>query len=142
MCSLRCASATSVTALCFHGPKINPTLKPAGRVGRLPRCTLVADVNSLAPLGAVHISVGHGLRAVQPRAGRQQRDGLELGEGEVEVYRHPPGYARNLALRCPPACRETKKPSCKHKITDAGGWWLSNMDIHTYACARAAISGG
>lgn len=68
----------------------------------LPGSALVADVEGLAPFRAVDVPVSHGLCSVQPRAGRQQGDGLELGKGEVEVYRYPPGDTRDLALRRPP----------------------------------------
>lgn len=63
----------------------------------------MADVERLAPLRAVDVPVGHGLRAVQPRARGQQGDGFQLGEGEVEVYRHSPRDAGHLALGSPPA---------------------------------------
>lgn len=63
----------------------------------------MADVERLAPLGAVDVAIRHRLGAVEPWAGGQQRDGLELRKGQVEVHGHSPSDARNLALGCPPA---------------------------------------
>lgn len=66
----------------------------------------MADVEGLAPLGAVDVAVGDWLGPVQPRARREHRHRLELGEGEVKVHRDAPRHARNLALGGPPASKE------------------------------------